>query len=63
MNGHFCVYECMYICMYVHHVCGALGGHKRVLGPLELELQVVMSCLMWVSEPRSSTRTENTLNC
>ena len=31
----------MLVC--VSHVCSAHGGHKRALGPLELELQMVVS--------------------
>lgn len=36
----------MYKCM--HMDAGACGTHKKVLGPLELELQVVVSQLAWV---------------
>lgn len=36
-------------CPYVYHMgAGALGGHKGESDPLELELQAVVSCLMWV---------------
>lgn len=36
-------------CMYVHHThAGALGGHKRVSGPLELGLLAVVSHPIWV---------------
>ena len=48
----------------MHAVCvGAHGDQKRVLDPLELEFQVVVSCLMWVlgTKPRSSARAANTL--
>jgi hypothetical protein len=39
--------------MYVHvctyaHVCGTYRGQKRTSDSLELELQAVMSWLMWV---------------
>lgn len=27
---------------------GTIGSHKRVLGPLKLELQVVVNCPIWV---------------
>ena len=44
----------MYIC----------AGQKRVLDPLELELQEVVSCLTWVlgAELRSSARVAHILN-
>ena len=46
---------CMYfVCMYVHHMCArACRDQKRALGILELELQVVVSCLVgcWESNP------------
>lgn len=32
---------------------GACGGQKRVLYPLELELRVFVSCLVWVLETES----------
>lgn len=34
--------------MFVHMSAGTSGGQKRVLGLLELELQVVLNCLTWV---------------
>jgi hypothetical protein len=42
---------------------GALRGQKRVLGPLEQELQTVVSLQLWVlgTKPRSSARM-NALN-
>jgi len=42
--------------MYVH----ACGGQKRVLNPLDLELQVVVSCPRWTlgTEPWSSEEQE-----
>lgn len=36
----------MFIC--APHVCSAPGGHTRTLGPLGLELQMVVSCLVGV---------------
>lgn len=45
--------------LYVHHVCaGVLKGQKRVQDPLELELQAVVSRLMWGlrAEPQSFAR-------
>lgn len=40
-------------CLYIHHMhAGSCGGHKRVLQPLELELQAALSCLgHWCWEP------------
>lgn len=34
--------------VFVHATTGASGGQKRVLDPLELKLQGVVSHLMWV---------------
>jgi hypothetical protein len=40
------VYVCMHpVCVYVC-VCSTHGGLKRALGPLVLQLQVVLSCKM-----------------
>jgi hypothetical protein len=41
-----------------------LRGQKRVLGPLEQDCQVVVSCLMWVlgTELWSSVRATSSLN-
>ena len=52
---------CVCVCVCV---CGVHGGQKRVSDPLELELQVVVSRLMWVlvTELRSSTRAARALN-
>ena len=39
------MYECyasMYVCTL--HVCSASGGQKRTSDPLELELQMFVSC-------------------
>lgn len=43
---------------------GACGGQKRSLDPLELELQMVVSHLMWVlqTEPRSSAEAASAMN-
>jgi hypothetical protein len=47
-----------------HRCSGALGGQKRASDPLELELQAVVSCLVWVmgSELRPSGRAVSDLN-
>lgn len=37
------VYECLPSCMTVYHVCIVLRGQKRVLDPLGLELNMVVS--------------------
>jgi hypothetical protein len=39
-----CVSTCVYV--YVPWVYVACGGQKRILGPLELELQTVVSPLV-----------------
>ena len=43
---------------------GALGGQKRASELLEVELVMVVSCLMWVlgTKLKSSTRAAHTLN-
>lgn len=38
---------CM-LCMCRSHICGACGGQRKLLDPLEMELQEIVSCLMWV---------------
>lgn len=57
LTGHFCflmvlffdiVYECVSVCRCVCVGAGAHGGQQGATDPLELELQVFMSCLMWV---------------
>lgn len=51
----------MCMCLYV----GAHRGQKRVLGPLELELQAGVNCLMWVlgKEHGVSERAASVLCC
>lgn len=56
----------VYFLEYVHHVCSdAHRGKKRVLDPLTLELQVVVSHSSWVLgiELRSPGRATSILNC
>ena len=58
------------MCVWYAYVCGHVSaevneGQKRVSGALDLESQVVVSCLMWVlgTEPRSSSaRAASALN-
>ena len=52
----------MWVCI---HKCSAQGDQKRASDPLELELEVVVSPLMWVlgTELGSSARTACILNC
>lgn len=57
------VYMC--VCVIVCYMCvDAKGGPKKVLDPLELDLQVVMSHLKWVlgTKLRSFERDASTLN-
>ena len=56
-----CVYFCLSIC--VLHECSGHGRQKSIVDSLELELQVVVSCLMWVlgTKPGSSTITTRLL--
>ena len=41
-----CIGFCQYVCLCIMYMSGAYGGHKKVLDPLELELQTVESCYM-----------------
>ena len=43
----------MYACLYVHHLSGARGEQKKSFDPLELELQAVVTCLVWVWENKA----------
>lgn len=46
------------------YVCSAHGGYKRVLDPLELEVQTVVNCHGVLGfEHRSSERVASTLYC
>ena len=38
----------MHVCGYVHVSVGASEVQKKVLDPLELELEVAVSSLLWV---------------
>lgn len=40
------LYLCMHECMYWHLSADAREGQKKVLDPVNLELQVVVSCLL-----------------
>lgn len=58
------MYVYMPISMSLHHVCPcACRGRRKVSDLLELEMQVVVSCLIWllVTEPGSSVSTASTL--
>lgn len=44
--------------MHVPHVCSACGGQKRVLDPLELQLQMIVGCY-WVLETWPSALATN----
>lgn len=46
------------MCVFTTCISGALRIQKKILDPLELELQVVVSHLIWVPEtkPQSFTR-------
>lgn len=48
----------MCMCIGVHHMPAGACGCQKELEPLQVELQVVVSDLMWMqgNEPRSSTR-------
>jgi hypothetical protein len=59
----FLPFICVGVCVSLCCVCG-LRGQKRTMGPLQLELQAVVSCPMWVlgTELWSSAR-EHACNC
>lgn len=38
---------CQCLCGYVHILMGIPRGQERVFNPLEIELEVVLSCLVW----------------
>lgn len=57
-----------YLYVYLCTMCmpGVLGGQKRPLDALEPEVQIVVSCLIWVLEIKvksSFLRTTSALNC
>lgn len=37
-----CIGFCQYVCLCIMYMSGAYGGHKKVLDPLELELQLAV---------------------
>lgn len=53
-----------YVCVCQLHV-STYRTQKRMLDTLQLEVEVVVSYLMWLLgiEPRSSARAANALNC
>lgn len=59
----FLFFVSFYVCVCSVHV-GAPAGQKRVLSPLELEWQAVVSCPPWVlgTELESSGSTASILN-
>ena len=56
-----CVY--MHVCMICAHECSAPGRQKKVSEPLELELEEVVICPVWVPVPqlRPTARAMHTL--
>lgn len=59
-----CVYECFLDYVAMHHVWteSACGGQKIALGPLEVELQMLVS-VGWELNPGPSARASSALNC
>lgn len=51
----------VYMCTCVFSIC---GSQKRALDPFELELQAIVSCLMWLlgTEPVSAARAFSALD-
>lgn len=41
----------VYTCMFVSMHASALRSQKRLSDPLELDLEVIVSCLLWVLGP------------
>lgn len=60
----FSIYECLTKYMYMHICEGASGGRKRVLNPLALEFQEVVSCMAWIlgTTPGCSERAARVAN-
>jgi hypothetical protein len=58
---YMCVPECIYVYRVHADIC---RGQKKVLGPLELELHVLVSLLTWVLRtlPESSARAASAPN-
>lgn len=53
---------CLHIC--VPHACSVQGGQKRSLDPLELELQMIVTCHVCAgSQTESPERAASVLNC
>ena len=67
MHVHTCVFVCEGVCVSYAcaHVCAdACQGQKRTSDPLEVEPQVVVSCLAWVlGTELDSSRRASALNC
>lgn len=42
----------MYVCVNMCHVNAGASGSHRASGPLELELKVFVTCLIWVLETK-----------
>jgi hypothetical protein len=59
------MYIYMHMTVYVHMHSDACRSQKKVLDPLELELQTVVNSWKWVlgTELKSSGRTASALNC
>lgn len=55
----------VFVCGDVHMSANTLGRQKSISDPLELELDVVVSHLMWMlgAELRPSARAPNAFNC
>lgn len=56
----FCLYEWIYVC--APQVCSALGGQKRALDPLELELRDELPTVCWGSKLWSSLASKDFLS-
>lgn len=61
---HYFIFNFVYVCGYVRVSAGAQGAQQCGV-PLELLLQVVVSCLVWVliTKLGFSGQTESVLHC
>lgn len=50
------------MCVLAHVYTTVFGAKERAAGPLQLESQVVVSCLVWVTEPYFSAKSRKCSN-
>lgn len=52
----------MHVCIHTKCITGACEGQKKVLEPLELQLQVFLNLHVLGTKPRSSSRAASVIN-